>query len=115
MSYDDNELMRRFQALRGVVSNPVPSTTASSASIVRSEQTSDPRIQQQKKTKKKSRGNRKLQRYRAKLRKQGISDEAIATLIRNDHNQPSNLQNPDQTQTSNINVRPIVSNQVGSA
>ncbi len=38
--------------------------------------------------KKKSRGNRKLQRFRAKLKKQGLDHETIATMI-NNFNNPS--------------------------
>ena len=40
--------------------------------------------------KKKSRGNRKLQRYRAKLRKQGLDQETITTMI-------NNLNNPSRS------------------
>ena len=37
--------------------------------------------------KKKSRGNRKIQRFRAKLKKQGLDNETIATII-NEYNNP---------------------------
>ena len=36
---------------------------------------------QKRKTERKSRGNRKLQRYRRKLRKQGMDSDTIAELI----------------------------------
>ena len=37
--------------------------------------------------KKKSRGNRKIKRFRAKLKKQGLDDKTIATMI-NEYNNP---------------------------
>lgn len=44
--------------------------------------------QREQMSKKKSRGNRRLQRFRAKLRKQGLTTEAIAAVI-NEYNHPS--------------------------
>jgi len=41
---------------------------------------------QKKENKKKSRGDRKRQRYRAKLRKRGLNNETIETLINNYNN-----------------------------
>lgn len=120
MSYDDNELMRRFQALRGIVSNPIPSATSSSIPISSTREQSSSQQRPKKTKKQKSRGNRQLQRYRAKLRKQGFNDQTIATLIKDYHNPPSTLEHTKQRAdvvaptTSNIHVATHVSNQVES-
>ena len=50
------------------------------------QQQQEPRPKQQEK--KKSRDNRQLQRYRAKLRKQGLNAETIA-IMTNENNNPS--------------------------
>jgi hypothetical protein len=65
--------------------------------------------QQQNKIKKKQcRGNRKLQRFRAKLRKQGFDVETITTLI-NDYNNPSNQPNNEEEFTApNIDVEALI-------
>jgi hypothetical protein len=47
-----------------------------------------------------SRGNRKLQRFRAKLRKRGFDNPTIETMI-NDYNQPINI-DPDRDETSTL-------------
>ena len=67
-----------------------------------------PGVQQQlqttvEKKKPKSRGNRKLQRFRAKLRKQGLNEEAIGRLI-NDYNHSSQGQDPHQSIPVNTDV-----------
>ena len=48
--------------------------------------------QQQPLKKKKSSGNRQLQRFRAKLRKRGLDQDSIATMI-NEYNNPSRPDN----------------------
>jgi hypothetical protein len=70
---------------------------------------------QDKQKKKKSRGNRKLQRYRAKLRKRGLNNETIATLI-SDYNNTNQGQNDEQSTASNMNIELLIPahNQVGS-
>lgn len=61
--------------------------------------------QQVKKKKKKCRGNRKLQRFRAKLRKQGFNNETIATLINTYNNVINQDQNnKEQLTSSNMDV-----------
>jgi hypothetical protein len=52
--------------------------------------------QQPKESKKKnkSRGNRQLQRFRAKLRKQGLDSEAIASIIASRHGGETNPEEP---------------------
>jgi len=72
--------------------------------------------QQGKQKKKKCRGNRKLQRYRAKLRKQGLNNETIATLIKNYNNQPNQDKDEEQTIAPAMNVELLipVPNQVES-
>ena len=52
----------------------------------------EPRYQQHPLKKKKSSGNRKLQRFRAKLRKRGLEQDSIATMI-NEYNNPSRPNN----------------------
>lgn len=56
--------------------------------------------------KKKTRGNRKLQRFRAKLRKQGFSAEHIQTLIEQYHQpiSPPHVQEEDPLMRMNISV-----------
>jgi hypothetical protein len=53
----------------------------------------DPKQPQKKK--KKCRGNRKLQRFRTKLRKQGFDLGATSTFI-NDHQNPSDVCNNEE-------------------
>ncbi|CAF2168445.1 unnamed protein product, partial [Rotaria magnacalcarata] len=61
-----------------------------------------------KKKKNKCRGNRKLQRYKAKLRKRGFNNEAITALI-NNYNQANQDQNVVQESTiPNINREHLV-------
>lgn len=61
-----------------------------------------------KRKKNNCRGNRKLQRYKAKLRKRGFNDEAITTLI-NNHNHVNQDQNVVQDSTiPNINREHLV-------
>jgi hypothetical protein len=62
---------------------------------------------QDKQTKKKHRGNRKLQRFRAKLRKRGLNNETITTLI-NDYNNTHQGQNEEQSIVSDMNVEVLV-------
>ncbi|CAF3086307.1 unnamed protein product [Rotaria socialis] len=61
-----------------------------------------------KKKKNKCRGNRKLQRYKAKLRKRGFNNEAITSLI-NNYNQVNQDQNVVHESTiPNINIELLV-------
>ena len=117
MSYDDNELMRRFQALRGSTTDTRSQTTSSSPhTSTRVEQqqslqtqqppvlqpvsqsisqTRQPQQQQvEKKTKKKCRGNRKKQRYRRQLYARGLNTEEVEKLIKErfDPTHPQNEQ-----------------------
>jgi hypothetical protein len=68
--------------------------------------------QQKKKT---CRGNRKLQRFRAKLRKRGLNNETITTLI-NDYNNTDQGQNDEQSIVSDMDMEVLVPlrDQVGS-
>lgn len=61
--------------------------------------------QKKKKKRKNGRGNRKLQRYRAKLRKQGLNDAAIATMIANYNHSSLNLESPRQLPKSKSTKR----------
>jgi hypothetical protein len=77
-------------------------------------------IQQQtqdkpKKKKKKCRGNRKLQRYRAKLRKRGLNNETITALI-NDYNNTNQDQNEEEYIAPDMDVELLIPlrDQVGS-
>ena len=79
------------------------------------EQTSDqPELhyQQSKKTKKKkSSGNRKLQRFRAKLKKRGLDQETIAKMINEYHNssRPDQESEKDkETVCVNINMEDLI-------
>ena len=117
MSYDDNELMRRFQALRGSTTDTRSQTTSSSphtSTPVEQQQslqtqqppvlqpvsqsisqTRQPQQQQvEKKTKKKCRGNRKKQRYRRQLYARGLNTEEVEKLIKErfDPTHPQNEQ-----------------------
>ncbi|CAF2148368.1 unnamed protein product, partial [Rotaria magnacalcarata] len=63
---------------------------------------------EKKKKKNKCRGNRKLQRYKAKLRKRGFNNEAITALI-NNYNQANQDQNVVHESTiPNINIELLV-------
>lgn len=53
--------------------------------------------------KKKTRGNRKLQRFRAKLRKQGFSTEHIQTLIEHYH-QPISPHDQEENRLMRMNI-----------
>jgi hypothetical protein len=55
----------------------------------------------------KSRGNRKLQRFRAKLRKRGLNEETIVTLI-NDYNHSSQGQDLQQSSRSDMDVEALI-------
>lgn len=118
MSYDDNELMRRFQALRGSTTDTRSQTTSSSPHTStrveqqQSLQTQQPPVLQpvsqsisqtrqpqqqrevEKKTKKKCRGNRKKQRYRRQLYARGLNTEEVEKLIKErfDPTHPQNEQ-----------------------
>ena len=73
--------------------------------------------QQDRSKKRKSRGNRQLQRYRAKLRKQGLNNETITTLINNYQVTADQGQNEEPSVVANMDVELLVvpaSNQVGS-
>ncbi|CAF1448082.1 unnamed protein product, partial [Adineta steineri] len=155
MSNDNDEIMRRFQALRGVQQHVPSDITASSIPVLTHEQQqrslSQPIQQrlplsqleqqqqqrrlpfsqpeqrnqqqqqhqkeqqqqqqqqkQQKPKKKTSRGNRKLQRFRTKLRKRGLSHETIATLI-NNYNTSEQGNNDEQSTVSNMDVEQLIS------
>ena len=56
--------------------------------------------------KKKSRGNRKLQRLRAKLKKRGSDEQAIATMINEHHNVPRQVNK--EKEGSDVNVSDFV-------
>jgi hypothetical protein len=73
------------------------------------------RQQDQEEKKKKCRGNRKLQRFRAKLRKRGLNNETITTLI-NDYNNTDQGQNDEQSIVSDMDMEVLVPlrDQVGS-
>jgi hypothetical protein len=59
--------------------------------------------------KKKCRGNRKLQHFRAKLRKQGFDAETITTLINDYNNYPSQQNNEEEfTVLNNIDVEVLI-------
>lgn len=68
-----------------------------------------------KKKKNKCRGNRKLQRYRAKLRKQGLNEETISRLI-NDEHQHRPPEESHQAISSEVNIGNLmpVRNQVSA-
>ncbi|CAF4261271.1 unnamed protein product, partial [Adineta steineri] len=63
-----------------------------------------------RKKKKKSRGNRKLQRFRAKLKKQGLNAEAIIMMINtyNDRSNQHDIENVEDPVNQDINVQDLV-------
>ena len=85
---DDYQSNQRKKNTPGHVEDPILSTEDSEST-----QPLQP-IEKRKKTK--SRGNRKLQRFRAKLKKQGLSDETITRMI-HDYNNPSRRENTSGT------------------
>lgn len=64
--------------------------------------------QQQQQQKKKYRGNRKLQRFRAKLRKRGFNDETITTLIHGYNDYSNQYDNEEESIISNIDVEVFI-------
>ncbi|CAF1492095.1 unnamed protein product, partial [Adineta steineri] len=60
-----------------------------------------------KNKKKKCRGNRKLQRFRAKLKRQGLNNEAITTVI-NTYNNPSRPEEEENVQNIDVNVQDFI-------
>jgi hypothetical protein len=117
MSNTRNNYQRQHQP------QPLPSLSPQSQSTQRQQPNSQPgqglqQEQQQKQEqqkKKKCRGNRKVQRFRAKLRKRGLSNETITTLI-NDYNNTNQGQNDEQSIVSGMDVQLLVPirDQVGS-
>ena len=87
-----------------------------SQTIQRLQLHSQPRQQQQqqqqqkpdRQKKNKARGNRKLQRYRAKLRKRGVDAESITNLINNYNKHPNQGENNEEVVIPNINVEDFV-------
>ena len=57
--------------------------------------------------KNKSRGNRKLQRFRAKLRKRGFNADRITMLI-NDYQSPKQEEHEDETITSDVDIEALI-------
>jgi len=58
--------------------------------------------------KKKCRGNRKLQRFRAKLRRQGLDSNTITSLLENYHDRSDLPNNENQLILPNVNVETLV-------
>ncbi|CAF4289343.1 unnamed protein product [Adineta steineri] len=66
--------------------------------------------QQRRKKKKTSRGNRKLQRFRAKLKEQGLNAETITMMINtyNDRSNQHDIENIGDSVNQDINVQDLV-------
>ena len=107
MSDYRNNIQRKDDTL-GHVRNVILSTSSgSSQQQILSEQQQQ---QQQKKRKKNQcRGNRKLQRFRAKLRKRGFDVETITTLINNYNNHPNQRNDEEESTAPDIDVEVLIS------
>jgi deoxyribodipyrimidine photolyase-like uncharacterized protein len=82
--------------------------TPSTTNLVITDKQQQQQQQQNKRKKKQCRGNRKLQRFTTKLRKQGFDVETITTLI-NNYNNPSNQPNNEEEFTAhNIDVEVFI-------
>ena len=108
MSDYRNNIQRKDDNL-GLVRNFILSTSSgSSQQQILSEQ--QQQQQQQNKSKKKQcRGNRKLQRFRAKLRKRGFDVETITTLINNYNNHPNQRNDEEESTAPDIDVEVLIS------
>ena len=71
--------------------------------------TEDQQQQQDRNKMKKCRGNRKLQRFRAKLRRQGLDADTITTLVNNSyHDNSHSLNNADELMVPNVDIQALV-------
>ena len=126
MSTQDNELMRRFQALRRVIPDTGSENSSSSSApllLHKQQQQNRPysqpveqqlplsqpiqKLESKQKNKKKCRGNRRRQRYRTRLRKQGLTNETITTLIQ-DYDNTDQGQDESQSSVSDMNVELLI-------
>ena len=68
-----------------------------------------PHREKEQKKKRKSRGNRQLQRFRAKLKRQGLNNETIATLITEyNHLSREYMHEREESSVVNVNIKDFV-------